>query len=101
MDTRKVKILMAVTPPGFSTAIIVNDANGIPQKEEQFNICHPGDVIEISKELADNYIANGIAGPASASERVTKKPNYGAFENAESGPEKQNPVPAKADGSDI
>ena len=101
MDKRKVKILMAVTPPGFCTAVIENDKNGKPQKVVKHNICQPGDVIEIPAELAEKYFKSSIAGPADKSERVTKVPNNGAFANVESGPKESNPVPAKANGNDV
>lgn len=101
METRKLKILVPVTPPGFSTAVLCNDVNGNPVKMERLDICKVGDVIELPKDLAERYIQGGIAAPASAAERVTKKPNYGAFENAESGPEKQNPVSTEANANNV
>lgn len=97
MSKRKVKILKAVTPPGFQTKIVINDSNGKPIVVERMDICKPGDVIELDAELAGRYIAGEIAAPASNIDKVTKTANNGAFEDAASGPEKQNPVPAKAD----
>jgi hypothetical protein len=95
MSKKKVKVLKAVTPPGFQYTAL-ETINGIPVKVIKYNICKPGDVIEIDATLADGYEKSGIAVPASSLDKVTKVAENGEFRNAESRTEKQNSVSPEA-----
>ena len=96
MSTKKVKILIPVTPPGFEYKVI-ETTSGIPHVVTKFNICKPGDVVELPVELAEKYEKSKIATPASAIDKVTKVAENGEFRNAESRTEKSNSVSPKAD----
>jgi len=95
MEKRKVKVLIPWTPEGFSHRVMV-ERNGKPVIETRFDICKPGDVIEIPADVAERAMGR-IVGPASAHDKVTKVAQHGALIDAKSGTEKQNTVPAKAD----
>lgn len=111
MATRKVKVLKAITPPGFFYTVTVDDPRtGRPVNVQEMNICKPGHIIEIDEDdmcarykvepgYIDRCIKAGIFAPASAHDRVTdgKRATHGEYKDAASGEEKQNPVPAKAD----
>lgn len=107
MNKRKVRILKAITPPGFFYKTLVGNEVVI-----KHDIVHPGDVIEVDPnwgseiglkewEWYDRAIAGNkpIAKPVSASERVTAYPLNGAWSDGKSRTQKQNPLPAKADAN--
>jgi hypothetical protein len=99
-EKKKVKIMIRVTPPGFSYRKIVDG-----KVKEFHDILKVGDVIEVDPawnggKWYEGALAGGMAAPCDKSERVTAFPQNGAFSNGPSRNEKPNPVPAKADRDD-